>query len=1126
MDLNKFKKTGIIAGSVILSLYVIFLMLPLILSPILNSYNEQIASMIEEASGYKVKLEKLGVVTTPKLTAGIKVGHIELMIPTGEEFFAADNVRAKLSLLPLLIRRIEADAISADSLEATLQVRQDGHFLIEEFLPQPDPDSAQSQQSMQPLPLGFKLSNKLPDIKVKEYLITFVDMATKSEYTISGTDMKLTDFILDKKFKFSVKGNMTLNNLEQFTYDVKLYNKLMPDLLLNDLVFNPQLNESENKNENFTFNILDILKPLNRTQLTSDLKVDLKTSGTFEEPEIHGNANLQNISLLVDGQKLPASSVIFASSGKKASLVMNLFSSDNEKTVLDGKFKFGKNPSVKMNFVSNAQFNNLFKIIDSVAQSFNYKDFASLSATGGIDADFNIEANKKHINSDGYFKIPTSSINYKLYNIAIKNIHADVDFNNMVDIKDAGLEIAGHPLKIYGTVKHNADTDLHVQAQNLLLKGLVAAAGQVQLLKDNRFNSGTLSLDASLTGKLSSIVPSLNVLVSNLDVKNLPSDTRVTMPKASFVIDSDGKAFKGDLSASDLKVSNPMAVISMPETEVIIGEKNIDINKAYLLFNNSRIDITGSIANYINDKIKIDVSANGSILASDVQSVIPKDLRYMFPSKGKLPLSLAITGNNKVQDILFNLTADPGNYVSLISIDALKGKKTIVDSAIKITDDCAKITDTGIYVDTLNNPILTVNGSVNNISKTQKLDLRLSVPKKNVIAIPGFNKSAVAVRGDIDITGTAANPYLKGLVSVPSVSIEDVALTMTNLVANLNGPILKGNATVQNFKSGGIEAQNIATEFLLKNYSVFYLNNLVADAFDGKIAGNISYGINDGKISVKMSGSEMNALKTIEGAAGIKNALSGTLSFNADIITKGATDVDMMKNLAGSASFDINNGKLLNLGRFDKLILAQNILSNAILKTAVNSVTSTPLIQSTAEFKNISGKMNFANGWADIKSITTTGPLMAYYITGKYNLLNGTTNVIVLGRLDEKVVSILGPLGDLSVDKLTSYLPKFGALTAVLVDSMTTDPAKENTANIPALSSGSTNYKDFKVEYNGGIDSSSAVRSFKWLSNCDTSAIDLKQEFSNTTEAIKNTVNDTKQQLQDAAEGIKNLFKF
>lgn len=1126
MDLNKLKKIGIISGSVVLSVYVIFLILPLILSPILNSYSEKISSMVEESCGFKVKLEKLGVVTTPKLTAGIKVGHIELMIPTGDEFFAADNVQAKLSLLPIFIGRIEADVVSVDDLDATLLMRQDGRFLIEEYLPQPDPDSEQSAQSAQPLPLGFKLSNKLPDIRVKDYTVTFVDMASKSEYTISGSALKLTDFILDKKFKFSTIGGFTLNNSKQFSYDVKLYNKLMPEISLNDLVFNPQPADKDKTDEDFVFNILNILKPLNKSQLTSDLKVDLKISGTFDSPEIDGFANVDNISLLVDGNKLPASSFYFNSKGQKADLKLNLFSGVSEKTVLDGKFKFGKSPDVKMNFVSNAQFNNLFKIINSIAQSFNYNDLKTLSATGGIDADFNINANKKHVTSDGYFKIPSSTVNYKLYNIALKNIHADVDFKNMVDIKDAGLEIMGHPLKIYGTVKNNAETDIHIQAQDILLKGLIAAAGQVQLLKENNFNSGTLSLDASLTGKLSSIVPSLNVMLSNLDVKNVPSSTRVTMPKASFVIDSDGKAFKGDLSATALKITNPMAVVSMPETEVIIGEKNIDIKKAYLLFNNSRIDITGSIANYINDKLKIDINAKGSILASDIKSVIPKELHYMFPSNGKLPLSLSVKGNSKVQDILFNMSADSNNYISLVNVEALKGKKTIINSSIKVADDCAKLSETGVYSDSLNNPVVTLEGSVNNLSKSQKLDLRLSVPKKNVISIPGFSKSSMALRGDIDITGTASNPYLKGLVSVPSLSIDDMALSMSNLVANVNGPVLKGNATVQNFKSGGIVAQNIATEFLLKNYSVFYLNNLVADAFDGKISGNISYGINDGKITVNMTGSDMNAVKTIEGAAGMKNALSGTLAFNADIATKGATDVDMMKNLTGKASFTILNGKFLNMGRFDKLLFAQNILGNAILSSTVNSVASLPSIQNTAEFKTIKGNLTFKNGWADIESITSSGPLMAYYITGKYNLLNGTTNVTILGRLDEKIVTVLGPLGDLSVDKLTSYLPKFGALTAVLIDSMTTDPSKEKIANIPALSSGSESYKDFKVEYNGGVDSSSAVKSFKWLSNCDTSAIDLKQELNNATDAIKNTVQDTKQQLQDAAEGIKNLFKF
>ncbi len=1120
MNSNKLKKMGMYTGLTFLTLYIVFLLLPVILSPILNSYCTQIQTMLEEATGYKVELEGLAIVTTPKLTAGIKVKQAEFMLPDGDEFLEAENFNARLALLPLLIGKIQADTVSVESVNATLKLRQDGKFLIEEYLPQPDPDAA--EQSVQPLPFGFRLSNKLPNLLVKNYFVNFVDMATKGEYSLSGQNLKISDFILDKKVKFSTKGYLSLNNIKQFNYDVKLYNRLMPDLSLNDLVFNPEPSVAQKSDETFVFNVLDVFKALSKTGLTADLFVDLKTAGTFDSPEITGSANISNFSMLVDGKKLAESSVIFLAKGKKANLDVNLFSADNEKTVLNAKFYLGKNPSSDLKFTSNAQFNNLFKILNSVAQAFNYNDLKTLSATGGIDADFAVKASKKHVSSSGYFKIPSANINYSLYNIALKNIKADVDFTNMVNIKDAGLEIMGHPLKIYGTIQNNAVTDLHIKAENILLKGLLAAAGQVQLLKENKFNSGTFSLDASLTGNLSKIIPSLKLAVNNLDIKNIPSNTRITLPLANFTVDTDGKNYTGSLTADELKVINPAAVISLPETELLIGQKDIDIKKTYLLFNNSRIDIDGKIANYANDKMKININAAGNILSSDVKALFPKE--FMVNAAGKIPVKVSISGNANVQDIEFNMSADPENYVAILEVDALKGKRTVINSSIKIADDTLKLTDTGVYAG--NTPVISLDGTVNNLSKSQKLNLRASVPKKVSFGILGFKNSSVSARGDIDITGTAANPYLKGLVNVSEVSIPDMALTMSNLVANLNGPVLKGNATVQSFKSGGITAQNIATTFLLKNYSIFYLNNLAADAFDGKIQGNISYGINDGKITVNLSGTDMNALKTIEGAAGIKNALSGTLSFNADIATKGATDVDMMKNLTGSASFSINNGKLLNVGRFDTLLYAQNILGNAILKAAVTSVTSLPIIQNTAEFKTIAGKLTFKNGWANLNPITMTGPSMAYYITGDYNLLNGTANVIVLGRLDEKVVSVLGPLGDLSVDKLTSYIPKFGALTAVLIDSMTTNPKKENTANIPALSSGSENYKDFKVEFNGGIDSASSVKSFKWLSECDTSAIDLKQNFSDTADAIKNTVEGTKQQLLDAKEELKNLFKF
>ncbi len=1120
MDMYKIKRAGLITGVVLLSLYVIFLLIPVILSPVLNSYTPQIERMIEEASGFKVKLDHLGVVTTPKLAAGIKFKHAEFSLPDGEEFLSADNFRAKLSLLPLLIGKIEADAISVESVDAILKVRQDGKFLLEEYMPQPDPDAA--QQTVQPLPFGFKLSNKLPDVVIDDYTLTFVDMASKSEYTLSGQNMKLSDFILDKKFKFSAKGNLTLNKTEQFKYDVKLFNKLMPDISLNDLVFNPQMQEEKKAEENFVFNFMDIFKALSKTGLTANLNTDLKTSGTFDDPEITGFADISNLAMLVDDKKLPESSVIFFAKGKSAKLDVNLYSAENEKTVLNGKFRFGKNPAADMKFTSNAQFNNLFKILKTFAESFNYKDLRTLSATGGIDSDFTIKADKRRVYSSGFFKIPDASVNYNLYNVALENIKADIDFNNMVNIKDARVEIMGHPLKIYGTIQNNADTDLYIKAENILLKGLVAAAGQVQLLKENKFNSGELFLDASLTGKLSKIVPEVNLSVNNLDIKNTPSNTRITMPVAKFVINTDGKNFSGDLTVNELKVLNPLAAASLPEAEVIIGQKDIEIKKGYLLFNNSRIDVTGNVADYINDKMKIDIKASGSLLANDIKSLFPKE--FMINASGKIPVKASITGGVNNQNIKLSASADSQNYAAILDINELKGKTTIINSNIRIAEDTAKFSETGIFAG--NTPLLTIDGTVNNLSKAQKLNLRVSVPKKVKMAIPGFKNSSLTARGDIDVTGIAAAPYLKGLVSVADVSIPDMALTMTNLVANINGPVLKGSATLQNFKSGGIVADNIATEFLLKNYSVFYLNNAVADAFGGKISGNISYSINDGKIAVKMSGSDMNAVKTIEGAAGINNALSGTLGFDADITTKGTSDIDMMQNLAGSASFSINNGKFLNVGRFDTLLYAQNILGNAILKAAVTSVTSLPIIQNTAEFKTISGNLKFKNGWVDIEPITTTGPLMAYYITGRYNLLNGTTNVDVLGRLDEKVVAVLGPLGDLSVDKLTSYIPKFGALTAVLIDSMTTDPEKENTANIPALSSGNTSYKDFKVEFNGGLDSTSSVKSFKWLSACDTSAIDMKSDFENAKDAIKNTVEDTKQQLIDAKEGFKNLFKF
>ena len=764
------------------------------------------------------------------------------------------------------------------------------------------------------------------------------------------------------------------------------------------------------------------------------------------------------------------------------------------------------------------------------------------NATGGLDADFTIKSNLKNIESSGYLKIPSASIAYKLYNVAVNNIGADIDFaNNVVNIKKAGLSILGQPLKISGSIKQDATADLLIIADKLQLKGLLLAVGQMALLKENKINSGTLSMSTSIKGKLDKIVPKVHLSIDNVNLKNIPSNTTVKVVNTNIDLTTDGKKTNGLISVSSAKVINPMAVISAPTAKITFGEKDININNAYILLNNSRIDITGKVADYTTKNLKFNINAKGNLLASDIRSMIPTDMRSMVSAKGKLPLSVNVVGNDKTQDVAFNLTANPTNYVSVVSVDQLRGKTTAIKGNVKINGDSLKFSDTGIYANGAN--IATLKGSVNDLTKSQKLNLNVTTPSNIAFIIPGFGKSKVVAGGNIDVSGVAANPILKGSVSIPSVKIPEVPLTMTDMQVSLNGPIVKGNGTLKKFVTGGIVAENLASDFNLTN-NVFYLKNLSGEAFDGKINGNISYNISNGHIGVAFKGVGMDAEKAIAGSAGLKNALSGKLNFNANVTLHGATQTAMMKNLKGKASFDISDGSFGNIGRFENFLFAQNLQQNSIVKAVVNSVKSLPTIKNTAQFRTISGNMSFNNGWAQLNPVKTSGPSMSYYVKGRYNLLNATANVVILGRLSAEVVAVLGPLGDLSVSKLTSYIPKFGTATGNIINALTTNPKGENTASIPALSNGNKNYKDFKVVFNGGVESRSSVKSFKWLSTCDMSAIKkttMKEQVKETKQAVKDAVQEKKdafnqhmaeqktqaqeanQEMKNAVQGFKNL---
>ena len=388
MNSKLLSKICMVCGSILITIYALFLLLPFALNFFIDRYTPQIAGEINKATGLSAGLEEVKIVTTPKLTAGLKVKKFELYTPAQEHVFTADNFQIKMSLLPILAKNIRIDTVQLDNTEITLKINKDGSLAIEEYLPKTDENTneqASAEESSSPsyLPFGLKLSNHLPDIHIGGYKLTFTD--GKDNYVLSGGKTDITDFVLNKSIKISGSGKFVLKDREQFNYNIKLFNKIMPDLELNELVFNPP--EEQEKTQAEPIDIIGILKGMYEYKITANADIDLKT-----EPEnINGAAKISNISLI----NLPSSNLTMLFKKNDISLDSKIYTAKNEVSTIKGQITTGKKPYVDVNLKSDVELGNILDIVKKIALVFNIKDLQTLSASGRLNADFNIKSDTK-----------------------------------------------------------------------------------------------------------------------------------------------------------------------------------------------------------------------------------------------------------------------------------------------------------------------------------------------------------------------------------------------------------------------------------------------------------------------------------------------------------------------------------------------------------------------------------------------------------------------------------------------------------------------------------------------------------------------------------------------------------
>ena len=91
----------------------------------------------------------------------------------------------------------------------------------------------------------------------------------------------------------------------------------------------------------------------------------------------------------------------------------------------------------------------------------------------------------------------------------------------------------------------------------------------------------------------------------------------------------------------------------------------------------------------------------------------------------------------------------------------------------------------------------------------------------------------------------------------------------------------------------------------------------------------------------------------------MKNTLSGTADFKADITLKGATYEEQMASLNGKVDFNVEDGSFGPFAKLENLIIAENIRESQFFQTALGGIISGLTTIDTTHFSELKGSLTF-----------------------------------------------------------------------------------------------------------------------------------------------------------------------
>ena len=288
--------------------------------------------------------------------------------------------------------------------------------------------------------------------------------------------------------------------------------------------------------------------------------------------------------------------------------------------------------------------------------------------------------------------------------------------------------------------------------------------------------------------------------------------------------------------------------------------------------------------------------------------------------------------------------------------------------------------------------------------------------------------------------------------------------------------IAQGSLEVNDIIIKDLPAKDYKSNFSIGDNLVLNIPNLEFTISTGKISGNASYDFKKDRIKANLKAINVDANQIASSLFGFENQIFGNAKGSIAITTKGNTQDERIKNMAGFVYFEIADGKMPKLGSVEYLLKAGNFIKSGITGASINNLIELLNPIKTGSFDSIKGKLALKNGVAQDIEIYSKGENLNLFINGEYDILQKYANMRVFGRLTRKATSILGPVGDISFNSILNTIP------GIKLSNKDKDSIINDINKIPGVELSEKQYRIFTVKIDGEMSNDTKfVKNFRWL---------------------------------------------